>query len=333
LAEADQQKSVLRDVSLTRTFEQMAENSGHETLRAIRVDVLQVNLGKRCNLACKHCHVDAGPDRREVMPDHVVEACLDFVKRHQTPTLDLTGGAPEMHPRLPEIIKQARSWGTRVIHRTNLTVLTLPAYQFLTTLFAAERVELAASLPWYAQEQTDGQRGEGVFQASIQALRRLNQLGYGHEGTGLLIDLVTNPSGAFLPASQTALEGDWKREMRRRHGVEFNRLLTITNMPISRYLDFLIECGQLEAYMEKLVAAFNPCTVGGVMCRTTLSVGWDGRLYDCDFNQMLDLPLARTILDVDLPSLLGRSIRTGAHCFGCTAGCGSSCGGATSLQP
>ncbi len=333
LAATDRQKAVLRDLPLARTFEEEAAASGHEPLRATSIDVLQMNLGKRCNLTCKHCHVDAGPDRSEVMSDEIVEACLAFVERHQTPTLDLTGGAPEMHPRLTEMVTRARSLGTHVIVRTNLAVLTLPKYKHLAELFAAQQVELAASLPWYGKAQTDAQRGEGVFQASLVALRQLNELGYGRVGTGLVLNLVTNPSGAFLPANQASLERDWKREMQRRHGVEFNRLLTITNMPVSRYLDFLLERGQLEAYMRKLVGAFNPATVGGLMCRSMLSVGWEGRLYDCDFNQMLDLPLGLTILDADHATLVGRVIRTEAHCFGCTAGCGSSCGGATNARP
>jgi radical SAM/Cys-rich protein len=217
--------------------------------------------------------------------------------------------------------------------RCNLTITRLPNYAYIPEFLAAHQVEVVASLPSFAAKQTDAQRGEGVFEDSLAALRRFNELGYGVDGTGLVLNLVTNPVGAFLPASQQSLERDWKRELQRRYGIVFNRLYTITNMPISRYLEFLIASGNLQGYMDRLVAAFNPAAVDGLMCRTTLSVGWDGRLYDCDFNQMIDLGTApgapRTIFDADLAALSRRPIVVGRHCFGCTAGAGSSCGGAT----
>ncbi|MGD9903596.1 MAG: arsenosugar biosynthesis radical SAM (seleno)protein ArsS [Vicinamibacterales bacterium] len=335
LAEPACQRSLLAALPLARSFEDAV---GGDPLTAAGIDVLQVNVGKRCNQACHHCHVDAGPDRREVMPDDVVEACLAVLAGSTIPTLDITGGAPEMHPRFRDLVARARRLGRRVIDRCNLTITTLPNYSDLPRFLASHRVEVVASLPSYAASQTDRQRGEGVFAASIAALRELNGVGYGVDGTGLDLTLVTNPVGAFLPAGQAALERDWKRELHRRYGIVFTRLFTITNMPISRYLEWLEQSGNLQGYLDKLVQAFNPATLPGVMCRTTLSVGWDGRLHDCDFNQMLDLPVMHgqppTILDLAgdpaaLTRIARRPIVTGPHCFGCTAGAGSSCGGAT----
>jgi len=262
------------------------------------------------------------------MSDAVVDACLRFLDQHESiRTLDITGGAPELHPRFRELVSRARALGRHVMDRCNLTITRLPNYADLPDFFAEHRVEVVASLPWYRAQQTDAQRGAGVFEESIAALLRLNELGYGKEGTGLTLDLVTNPAGAFLPPSQQALEANWKREMKRLHGIEFNRLFTITNMPISRFLDFLERSNQLEAYMTTLVEAFNPRAVEGLMCRTTLSVGYDGKLYDCDFNQMLELALPGTIFTADLAALSERTVMTAPHCFGCTAGAGSSCGG------
>ncbi|HEU4403839.1 MAG TPA: arsenosugar biosynthesis radical SAM (seleno)protein ArsS [Polyangiaceae bacterium] len=328
LASPRRQRELLAAVPSARAFDEAAAGAGHAPLAARGVEVLQMNLGKRCNQTCRHCHVDAGPDRTEVMGDAVLDACLALLEAGAVPAVDVTGGAPELHPRFRELVERASARGLRVIDRCNLTITRLPNYADLPEFFARHRVEVVASLPWYAESRTDAQRGGGVFEASLAALRRLNELGYGRDGSGLVLHLVTNPAGAYLPAGQAALERDWKREMLRRHGVHFNRLYALTNMPVSRYLEFLAEGELLEAYMTKLVGAFNPATVEGLMCRTTLSVGWDGRLYDCDFNQMLELPLGRTIFDVDLDELGQRSVRTGPHCFGCTAGAGSSCGGA-----
>jgi radical SAM/Cys-rich protein len=329
LADAATQRETLAALPLARTFAQSLD----APLRAAAVSVLQINVGKRCNQACHHCHVDAGPDRREVMPPDVVDACLRFLEASAIPTLDITGGAPELHPQFREIVKRARAMGRHVMDRCNLTITRLPNYADLPDFLAAHQVEVVASLPSFAARQTDAQRGDGVYEDSIAALKQFNRLGYGIEGSGLVLNLVTNPVGAFLPASQAALEADWKRELQRRHGISFNRLYTITNMPISRFLQFLAESGNLQMYMDKLVAAFNPATVDGLMCRYTLSVGWDGTLYDCDFNQMIDLGTApgspATIFEAEVASLAGRPIVIGPHCFGCTAGGGSSCGGTT----
>ena len=331
LADATTQRSILDALPLDASFAGAVAAAGHEPLRARGVEVLQVNVGKRCNQACHHCHVDAGPDRTEVMPDPVVDACLAFLERSDVATLDITGGAPELHPRFKDLVVRARAAGRHVMDRCNLTITQLPNYAYLPEFLAQHQVEVVASLPSFAARQTDAQRGEGVFEQSIAALRRFNQLGYGLEGSGLILNLVTNPVGAFLPAAQAALERDWKRELTRRFGLSFNRLFTITNMPISRYLEFLLASGNLQAYMERLVGAFNPATVDALMCRSTLSVGWDGRLYDCDFNQMIDLAVAPdtppTIFDATAQGLAGRRISVGRHCFGCTAGTGSSCGG------
>jgi radical SAM/Cys-rich protein len=320
------QRTMLEATALPVTFEQALEAAGAGPLRTVEPSVLQINLGKRCNQACHHCHVDAGPDRTEVMTDEVVDAVLRVLEQSSIPTLDITGGAPELHPRFREIVTRARGLGRRVMDRCNLTITTLPNYADLPEFLAANGVEVVASLPSYAASQTNRQRGDGVFEKSIDALRRFNRLGYGQVGSGLVLNLVTNPVGAFLPAAQAALERDWKRELKRRHDIDFNQLFTITNMPISRYLEWLEQSGNLESYLTRLVNAFNPATVSGLMCRFTVSVGWDGRLYDCDFNQMLDLALPGTILDGLPPA---RPIITGPHCFGCTAGAGSSCGGAT----
>ena len=333
LASAASQRAALAGVRTARTFEEALEGAGLLPLRATGVEIFQVNVGRKCNQTCRHCHVDAGPDRTEMMPDAVVDRCLEVIERTPIPTVDITGGAPELHRRWKEIVLRARAAGKHVMDRCNLTITLLPNYRWLPEFFAEQGVHVVASLPHYRQKGTDTQRGDGVFEESIEALRRLNALGYGKPGTGLTLDLVTNPVGTFLPGSQKALEADWKRQLMRLHGVEFNALYTITNMPISRFLEFLEETGQVDAYLERLVTAFNPAAAVGVMCRNTLSVGWDGTLYDCDFNQMLELPVharaPRTIFDFDLDALAGREIVLGPHCFGCTAGAGSSCGGAT----
>ena len=333
LADATTQRTTLAAVRTGRTFEDAVAAGGHTPLRATSISTLQINLGKRCNQACRHCHVDAGPDRPEVMAPAVVDACLKLLEASDIPTLDITGGAPELHPAFRDIVCRARAAERHVMDRCNLTITQLPSYADLPDFLAEHQVEVVASLPSFAARQTDAQRGSGVFEASIAALRRFNELGYGVDGSGLLLHLVTNPVGAFLPASQAALELDWKRELRRRYGVTFNRLYTITNMPISRFLQFLLDSGNLQGYMDRLTDAFNPAAIDGLMCRHTLSVGWDGRLYDCDFNQMLELGTAdeapRTIFDATSAALAGRRIVVGPHCFGCTAGAGSSCGGAT----
>lgn len=299
-------------------------------LRAARPEILQLNLGKVCNQTCRHCHVDAGPDRREVMGEQVFEAAIRLVEKERIATVDLTGGAPELHPRFRELVSRLRAAGAHVLDRCNLTILRVPKYRDLGAFLAAHQVEVVASLPWYTASRTDAQRGDGVFSESIEALRELNALGYGMPGSGLTLTLVTNPAGTYLSPPQAGLERDWHRELSRLHGVRFTRLFTIQNMPVSRFLEHLEETGQTEAYLDRLVRAFNPAAAAGLMCRNTLSVDWEGRLFDCDFNQMLDLPIAGpSLLDLDLDAISDRPVRTGPHCFGCTAGSGSSCGGAT----
>ena len=312
-------------------FDEKLESAGLWPLAATGIEILQINVGKRCNQTCRHCHVDAGPDRKEVMPPEVVEACLALLEQARIPTLDITGGAPELHPAFRDIVTRAARTGAHVIHRCNLTAILLPNYSDIPELLAAHRVEIVASLPYFKARETDRQRGDGVFEQSIEALRRLNRLGYG-QGGGLELNLVMNPVGTFLPGNQQQLETRWKHELLLRHGIRFDRLFTITNMPISRFLEFLEENGRTAEYMARLVNAFNPAAAHGVMCRNTLSVGWDGTLYDCDFNQMLDLPVLEggpSIFDVQPAVLRTRRIAVGAHCFGCTAGSGSSCGGQT----
>jgi radical SAM/Cys-rich protein len=278
--------------------------------------------------------VDAGPDRREAMSLETMETCVAIVREHRFPVVDITGGAPEMHPHFRWFVERMADAGAQVIDRCNLTILLAnERYRDLPEFFARHRVKVVSSLPYYDRRFTDRQRGDGVFERSIEALRRLNAAGYGREGTGLELDLVYNPAGAFLPAPQAQLERDFKRELMARFGIAFNRLYTITNMPISRYLEFLLGSGNLEDYLEKLVAAYNPAAARGAMCRDTLSIGWDGRIHDCDFNQMLDLEVSargsRHVSGFDLGALEEREIVTGQHCYGCTAGAGSSCGGTT----
>jgi len=295
---------------------------------------LQVNVGKRCNQACHHCHVEAGPQRGEMMSYEVATRVLILLASSPgVELLDLTGGAPELNPNFRWLIREARRLGRRVIDRCNLTVLLEPGMEDLPDFLAAHRVEVVASLPCYGPANVDRQRGQGVFEKSIAALRRLNALGYGTERR---LDLVYNPVGAFLPPPQAELEARYREELHGRFGLEFHRLLTLTNMPINRFAAALAREGRHAAYMSLLVNHFNPATVPALMCRSLVSVGFDGRLYDCDFNQMLELPLGagrgggpRTVWDVrSLTGLAEHPIATGAHCFGCTAGAGSSCGGA-----
>ncbi len=331
LASAAEQRRHLAGVPLPRSFEEALATHDLSPLRATGIEILQMNVGKRCNQTCRHCHVDAGPERTEVMPRDVLEAVLTFLARERIPVLDITGGAPELHPDFREIVVRGAATGAHVMHRCNLTAVLLPNYADIPGLLAEHRVEVVASLPFYQARETDAQRGEGVFEESIIALRRLNGLGYGDGGT-LRLTLVTNPVGTFLPGGQGELEDLWKRELGRRYGIRFDALYTITNMPISRFLEFLDERGRTIDYMTRLANAFNPSAARGVMCRNTLSVGWDGALYDCDFNQMLELPVdgaaPRTIFEANRAQLDRRTISTGPHCFGCTAGAGSSCGGA-----
>jgi radical SAM/Cys-rich protein len=331
LASAARQRELLGKLPLARSFEHALADTGLYPLRATGVEILQINVGKRCNQTCRHCHVDAGPDRKEVMPRAVLEAVFAFLEQARIPKFDITGGAPELHPDFREIVQRAAALGTHVMHRCNLTAILLPNYADIPDLLAHHEVEIIASLPYYQARETDTQRGEGVFEESLHSLRRLNSLGYGTGGR-LKLNLVMNPVGTFLPGSQPELEALWKRELKRRYDVVFDQLFTITNMPISRFLEFLEERGRTTDYMTTLVNAFNPAAAAGLMCRNTLSVGWDGTLYDCDFNQMLELPVNHgapaRIQDASLAALMNRTIEVGPHCFGCTAGAGSSCGGA-----
>ncbi len=295
------------------------------------IETLQVNVGKLCNQACKHCHVDASPKRTEIMPRAVVDACLKVLRDYKIPILDITGGAPEMIPDFRYFVIEARKLNTKIIVRHNLTVMFEENQADLPEFFAANEVEVVSSLPYFMATQTDAQRGIGVFDKSIAALKKLNAVGYG-AAEKLVLNLVYNPVGAFLPPAQTAIETDFKRELKSRFDVVFNNLFTITNVPIARFLDWLRRSNNEEKYMQKLVSAFNPATIDNLMCRNLISVDWRGNLYDCDFNQMLELGIAAdlppTIFDFDFEKLKRRQIATANHCFGCTAGSGSSCGGA-----
>jgi radical SAM/Cys-rich protein len=332
LADPSNQLTILRPKPAHKLFEDALAEGGLYPLRAMGIEVLQVNVGKLCNMTCAHCHVDAGPDRREIMTRPTAEACLAALARTDIPTLDLTGGATEMNPNFRWMVEQSHRLGRHVIDRCNLTILRAPGYTDLPEFLAAHRVEIVASLPCYLEENVNAQRGTFAFKRSIEVLRRLNDLGYGKPESGLDLTLVYNPIGPALPPPQPQLAQDYKRELNARHAVEFTRLITITNMPIGRFLSQLLKMGRYEEYMENLIGAYNPAAAAGVMCRTTLSVDWEGRLYDCDFNQMLGVTVRRrlpqNIRDFDPAALANRIIVTGQHCYGCTAGAGSGCRGA-----
>lgn len=314
------------------TFEKQLSDHQLPPLRPKKLEILQLNMGYMCNQVCAHCHVDAGPDRKEKMSRPLLEKCLSILEQTDVHTLDLTGGAPEMHPDFRWFVAQAKQSGVQdLIVRSNLTILRANEhYKTLPAFFAEQGVHVVSSLPFYKKEKTDRQRGDGVFNQSIEALKVLNQMGYGQTDSGLELDLVYNPAGAFLPADQAALEQDFKSALEKDHGIVFNKLLAITNLPISRFLEYLIASENYEDYMQTLVEAFNPATAAQVMCTNTLSVRWDGALFDCDFNQMLDLTVdsrVRQLADFDLDTLQDRPIRVSQHCYGCTAGSGSSCQG------
>ncbi len=338
LSQPARQRQILEDrtTSPHTTFEQILREANGDSLQATSIQILQINVGKLCNQTCHHCHVDAGPDRRESMSREVAEAVIEVLAQTTIPTLDITGGAPEMNPHFRWLVQEARRLRRRVIDRCNLTILLAPGFNDLPDFLAEQQVEIVASLPCYLEENCDAQRGDGVFQRSVTALRQLNSLGYGHPGTGRTLTLVYNPVGPSLPPPQDKLESDYRRELEARYGIVFSQLFTITNMPISRFLDDLLRSGRYDEYMGKLIDSFNVAASDGVMCRTTLSVDWQGRLFDCDFNQMLDLGLASglpaSIFEFDARRLTHRRIVTGRHCFGCTAGAGSSCQGAVVVQ-
>ncbi len=333
LADAGHQVDILEHQHLFAHFADKLKPIGLLPLRPTAVEIFQINLGKMCNQVCKHCHVDAGPDRKEIMTRQTMQLCLDVLEANPSfTTVDLTGGAPELNPDFRWFVQQVKLLGKHIIVRCNLTIiLANKRFNSLPEFFKEHGVEVVSSLPSYTQDRTDRQRGDGVFNDSITALKMLNKVGYGTKDSGLLLNLVYNPAGAFLPPSQTALEQEYKEALMNDFGIVFNSLYVITNMPISRYLDYLLVSGNYEKYMEKLVDAFNPIAAKSVMCRNTVSVGWDGYLYDCDFNQMLDLKLdcnAQHLSTFNINDINNRSIVINQHCYGCTAGAGSSCGGA-----
>lgn len=321
-------------------FDECLDKHGLHLLPA-SIETLQINITKLCNQACRHCHVDASPKRTEMMSDAIIDTILEILATHPTVrTLDITGGAPELHPRFRDIVRQATSLGKHIMVRHNLTVtldgnpVTGEDMHYLPTFFADHGVEVICSLPYYQEYFTDKQRGKGVFDKSIESLLLLNRAGYAQETSSLVLNVVYNPAGAFLPASQLSLENDFKKELWEKYGIRFSHLFTMTNMPIHRFKETLVRHGGYEEYMEKLVNAFNPTAAKGIMCRSLLSVSYDGILYDCDFNQMLELPITaekKTIGDFSFEALLQRNIAFASHCFGCTAGAGSSCGGATAV--
>jgi radical SAM/Cys-rich protein len=332
LADANEQLTLINHESSFPHFDEKYDLVGEGPLRAGTIEIFQVNLGKMCNQVCKHCHVDAGPDRKEIMTRKTMELCLDALAQTEIPTVDLTGGAPEMNPNFKWFVSEVKKLNRHVMVRSNLTILEANGFEDYAKFMADNNVEIVSSLPFYKAGFTDKQRGEGVFNKSISAIRKLNKLGYAKDNSGLIFNLVYNPVGAFLPPSQSGLEKDYKRELEKNFDVAFNSLYTITNMPISRFLDYLIQTDNYESYMQKLVDSFNPAAAVNVMCKNTLSIGWDGQLYDCDFNQMLELNVNHGapihIKDFDENKLQARRIVTGQHCYGCTAGAGSSCGGA-----
>jgi radical SAM/Cys-rich protein len=315
-------------------FEESLSHSGLAPLMARGISTIQVNLGKKCNQSCRHCHVNAGPGRKEMMGGDILDICLNALKDPDIKAVDITGGAPELHPGYRDFVRRCRAMGKAVLTRCNLTVILENGMGDIPRFFAENSVIVMASLPYYRREETDRMRGPGVFEKSVEVLRRLNAAGYAGEEAGLELNLVYNPAGAFMPPRQGELERVFRDELSKRHGVVFNHLYSITNMPIARFLEYLDASGNYAPYMQKLVNGFNPAAAENVMCRDMVSVGWDGALYDCDFNQMLSLAVNHGapshIRDWDAAKLRHREIVTGFHCYGCTAGAGSSCGGETS---
>ncbi len=311
-------------------FQKKIGDSGYSSLKPGKVEILQMNVGKMCNQTCAHCHVDAGPDRKEIMTRETMEQCLAIIDKYKIAQVDLTGGAPEMNPLFRWFVEECSQRNLKIMNRCNLTIIVAnKKYHDLPEFFAKHKVQVISSLPYFSKGRTDSQRGDGVFEDSIRALEMLNEVGYGKIDSDLILDLVYNPSGAFLPASQESLEAEFKRQLSRKYNISFNRLYAITNLPVSRFLEYLLDTDNYEEYMETLVNAFNPSTIEGLMCRNTLSVGWDGFVYDCDFNQMLDLKITGNahISTLDLNAIRDRDILLNQHCYGCTAGAGSSCGG------
>jgi radical SAM/Cys-rich protein len=322
-------------------FDQMLRGYGVDDLRRGKVDIFQINVGKLCNQTCVHCHVNAGPRRNEVMTRDTIDRVVDWLARTDIATVDITGGAPEINPHFRHLVERIKALASarHIMDRCNLTVFFEAGQEYLPGFLAHRGIEVIASLPCYTAKNVDTQRGDGAFEKSIRALQWLNRLGYGTESR-LPLQLVYNPVGAYLPGSQAELEADYRRELMEHFGIVFNRLYTITNMPIARFAAWLHANGAHEKYMQLLIENFNPASVAGLMCRNTLSIGWRGEVYDCDFNQMLDMQWRNPdsesglfLWDVDPAELEGRAIMTGDHCFGCTAGAGSSCGGAIAKNP
>ncbi|UAB85757.1 arsenosugar biosynthesis radical SAM protein ArsS [Zunongwangia sp. SCSIO 43204] len=316
------------------TFKDKIAESGHFPLKPKKLEILQLNLGYMCNQVCSHCHVDAGPDRKEIMTKETMQQCLEVIKNTGAHTLDLTGGAPEMNPNFRWFVEEASKAGIKdFIVRSNLTIiLANKKYHDLPDFFKKHNVHVVSSLPFYKREKTDKQRGNGVFDKSIKALQLLNEVGYAQPGSDLKLDLVYNPSGAFLPTNQAAMENDFKKALKEDFNIDFNSLFAITNLPISRFLEYLIASENYKDYMYSLVDAYNPAAVENVMCTNTISISWDGWLYDCDFNQMLDLKVnskVKHISEYNEDLLNDRNIIISQHCYGCTAGAGSSCQGST----
>lgn len=336
LSITDKQLEILSNgvfaTGLLPTFAEKIKQTNQFPLQPSKIEILQINVGYMCNQVCAHCHVDAGPDRKEIMTIETMQQCLDVLKNTQVNTLDLTGGAPEMNPNFRWFVEEASKLGVQdFIVRSNLTIiLANKKHNDLPQFFAKHNIHVVSSLPFYKREKTDKQRGNGVFDKSIKALQMLNEMGYGKQNSNLKLDLVYNPSGAFLPTDQKALQNDFKKALKEDFDIDFNSLFAITNLPISRFLDYLISTDNYEDYMYALVEAYNPKAVENVMCKNTISVSWDGFLYDCDFNQMLGLKVSTSekhISEFNEGKLNKRNIIISQHCYGCTAGAGSSCQG------
>ena len=314
-----------------QSFDSKLTTIGHSPLKPTNLEIFQINMGKMCNQVCLHCHVDAGPERKEIMSQETMLQCLEILKNTNIKTVDLTGGAPEMNPHFRWFVMQLKKLGKHIIVRCNLTIiLANQQYRDLPQFFRDHKINVVSSLPYFTEKRTDAQRGDGVFKKSIRALQMLNDVGYSKGDDDLQLDLVYNPAGSFLPGDQSALEAQFKKKLQE-YGIVFNNLFTIANLPVSRFLEYLIKTKRYEDYMHELVDAYNPKAAEAVMCRNTLSVGWDGYLYDCDFNQMLNLKVnaPNHIRQFDLNALANREIIVNQHCYGCTAGNGSSCGGST----
>lgn len=324
-----QADSIFADGKLP-TFKDRLKQNGFAALSPVKPEIFQVNVGYMCNQTCKHCHVDAGPHRKEKMSVDVMKLCLEKIEEFETDIVDITGGAPEMNEDFRWFVRELRKTKVReIIVRSNLTIIVSnPKFMDLPEFFAENNIRVVSSLPYYQASKTDRQRGNGVFDKSIRALKLLNDAGYGRK---FVLDLVYNPGGAFLPGNQSELERDFKHALWKEHGIVFNNLLALTNLPINRFLEYLIESGNYEEYMEKLISSFNPAAIDGLMCKNTLSVDYLGNVYDCDFNQMLNIPIHKNgkkhLSELSLNDLMDREIQVAEHCFGCTAGAGSSCQG------